>query len=67
VTAIGDTNKKRQNIRSTSKEVKIPPHYHMRNAAERATMTFKENFVAELSSVDPDSPMHLWYLLLPQA
>jgi hypothetical protein len=45
----------------------VPPHCHRRNAAERAIRTFKEHFVAGLSSVDPSFPMHLWYRLLPQA
>jgi hypothetical protein len=44
-----------------------PPHFHRRNAAERAIRTFKEHFVAGLSSVDPSFPMHLWDRLLPQA
>jgi hypothetical protein len=29
--------------------------------------TFKQHFVARLSSVDPSFPMHLWDRLLPQA
>jgi hypothetical protein len=45
----------------------VPPHCHRRNAAERAIRTFKEHFVAGLSSVDPSFPMHLWDRLLPQA
>jgi hypothetical protein len=45
----------------------VPPHCHRRNAAERAIRTFKEYFVAGLSSVDPSFPMHLWDRLLPQA
>jgi hypothetical protein len=45
----------------------VPPHYHRRNAAERAIQTFKEHFVAGLSSVDPAFPLHLWDRLLPQA
>jgi hypothetical protein len=45
----------------------VPPHFHRRNAAERAIITFKEHFVAGLSSVDPSFPMHLWDRLLPQA
>jgi hypothetical protein len=40
---------------------------HLRNAAERAIQTFKEHFVAGLSSVDPNFPLHLWDRLLPQA
>jgi hypothetical protein len=34
----------------------VPSHCHRRNAAERAIRTFKEHFVAGLSSVDP--PLH---------
>jgi hypothetical protein len=45
----------------------VPPHCHRRNAAERAIRTFKEHFVAGLSSVDPSFPMHVWDRLLPQA
>jgi hypothetical protein len=45
----------------------VPPHCHRRNAAERAIRTFKEHFVAGLSSVDPSFTMHLWDILLPQA
>jgi hypothetical protein len=45
----------------------VPPHCHRRNAAERAIRTFKENFVAGLSSVDPSFPMHLWDRFLPQS
>jgi hypothetical protein len=45
----------------------VPPHCHQRNAAERAIRTFKEHFVAGLSSVDPAFPLHLWDRLLPQA
>jgi hypothetical protein len=45
----------------------VPPHCHRCNAAERAIRTFKEHFVAGLSSVDPSFPLHLWDRLLPQA
>jgi hypothetical protein len=45
----------------------VPPHCHRRNAAERSIRTFKEHFVAGLSSVDPTFPLHLWDRLLPQA
>jgi hypothetical protein len=45
----------------------VPPHCRRRNAAKRAIRTFKEQFVAGLSSVDPSFPMHLWDRLLPQA
>jgi hypothetical protein len=45
----------------------VPPRCHRRNSAERAIRTFKEHFVAGLSSVDPTFPLHLWDRLLPQA
>jgi hypothetical protein len=45
----------------------VPPHCHRRNDAERAIRTFKEHFVAGLSSVDPTFPLHLWDIILPQA
>jgi hypothetical protein len=45
----------------------VPPHCHLLNAAERAIRTFKEPFVAGISSVDPAFPLHLWDRLLPQA
>jgi hypothetical protein len=44
----------------------VPPHCHRRNATERAIRTFKEHFVAGLSSVDPSFPLHLWDKLLSQ-
>jgi hypothetical protein len=45
----------------------VPPHCHRRNAAERAIQTFKEHFVAGLSSVDLTFPLRLRDRLLPQA
>jgi hypothetical protein len=45
----------------------VPPHCHRRNAAERAIRTFKEHFVARISSLDPTFPLHLCDRLLPQA
>jgi hypothetical protein len=45
----------------------VPPHCHRHNAAERAIRTFKEHFVAGISSVDPSFPMHLWDRLLSQS
>jgi hypothetical protein len=44
----------------------VPPHFHRRNTVEHEIRTFKEHFVAGLSSLDPDFPMHLWDRLLPQ-
>jgi hypothetical protein len=45
----------------------VPSHCHRRNASQRAIRTFKEHFVAGLSSVDPSFPLHLRDRLLPQA
>jgi hypothetical protein len=44
----------------------VPHHCHGRNAVERAIRTFKEHFVAGLSSFDPTFPLHLWDRLLPR-
>jgi hypothetical protein len=43
-------------------EYQLPPHCHRRNATERAIQTFKEHFVAGLSSVDPTFPLHFHYI-----
>jgi hypothetical protein len=45
----------------------VPSHCHRRNVAERAIRTFKEPFVAGLTSADPAFPLDLWDRLLPQA
>ena len=45
----------------------VPPGMHRRNAAERAIRTFKNHFIAGLSSVDSNFPIHLWDKLLEQA
>ena len=45
----------------------VEPNNHHVNAAERATRTFKNYFVAGLSSVHPKLPIYLWDELLPQA
>jgi hypothetical protein len=44
-----------------------PPHVHRRNAAERAISTFKDHFIAGLSSTDKDYPLDLWDKLVPQS
>ena len=44
-----------------------PPGMHRRNSAERAIRTFKNHFIAGLSSTDPKFPLGLWDYLLPQA
>jgi hypothetical protein len=45
----------------------VPPHNHQRNAAEKAIGTWKDHFIAGLSSLDPNFLMHLWCRLVPQA
>eukprot|EP00804_Cyclotella_cryptica_P000229 CCRYP_016187-RB/>CCRYP_016187-RB protein AED:0.43 eAED:0.43 QI:0/0/0/1/0.5/0.33/3/0/375 len=45
----------------------VEPHNHRANAAERAIQTFKNHFIAGLSSVDPEFPIQLWDELLEQA
>jgi hypothetical protein len=55
---------------STANDVEyqlVPHHCHRRNAAERAIRTCKEHFVAGISSVDQNFPLHFWYRILPQA
>ena len=44
-----------------------PAGIHRRNMAERAIQTFKNHFIAGLSSVHPNFPLNLWDKLLPQA
>ena len=44
-----------------------PPEIHRRNAAERAIRTFKNHFIAGLTSTDPAFPLHLWDRLIEQA
>jgi hypothetical protein len=38
----------------------MPPHNHRANAAEQATATFKEHFVAALAIVNQLCPLQLW-------
>ena len=45
----------------------VEPHQHRVNAAERAIQTFKNHFIAGLSTVDPTFPLQLWDELLTQA
>jgi hypothetical protein len=37
-----------------------PSHIHCRNAAERAIMTFKNHFIAGISSTNTNLPLNLW-------
>jgi hypothetical protein len=45
----------------------VPSNMHRRNAAERASRTFKNHFISTLCGTDPNFPLHLWDRLLPQA
>jgi hypothetical protein len=45
----------------------VPPHVHRANAAEKAISTWKDHFVAGLSSTDPAFPLHLWCRLIQHA
>ena len=44
----------------------VPPGNHRANAAERAIRTFKNHFIAGLSTTDPGFQLHLWDRLIPQ-
>ena len=43
----------------------VPPHIHCRKSAELAIRTFKEHFIAGLSSTHKEFLLHLWCQLLP--
>jgi hypothetical protein len=45
----------------------VPPYSHIRNSAELAIRSFKDNLIAGLCSTDKSFPMHLWDRILPQA
>ena len=45
----------------------VLPHIHRRNATKRSIQTFKNHFIAGLSSINKLFPMNLWFRLLPQA
>jgi hypothetical protein len=45
----------------------VPPHNYRCNAAEKAIATWKDYFIAGLSSLNPNFPMHHWCRLIPQA
>jgi hypothetical protein len=44
----------------------VPPGNHRRNAAERATRTFKNYLIAALATCHPDFPLNLWCSLIDQ-
>lgn len=45
----------------------VAPNSHRANKAERAIRSWKNHFIATLSSVQADFPMYLWDELLPQS
>ena len=45
----------------------VPPHIHRRNAAERATRTYKHHLIANLFTCNKYFHSHKWDRLLPQA
>jgi hypothetical protein len=44
----------------------VPPHNHWVNTTERVIATFKEHFIAGLSTIDKDCPLQLWGEFSPQ-
>ena len=38
----------------------VPPHLHKRNAVERLFQAWKNHFIAGLTNLHPDFPLHLW-------
>ena len=45
----------------------MPPYLHHANAAERSIQTYKDHFIAGLSSCNPKFPFYLWDRLIPHA
>jgi len=45
----------------------VPPHDHQRNIIEKVIQTFKGHSISMLCGADKDFPLHLWWILLPQA
>ena len=44
----------------------VPPHNHWRNNAEKVIGTWKDHFIAGLTSLEKSFPLHLWCRLIPQ-
>jgi hypothetical protein len=44
----------------------VPLHIHQRNSAKHAISSWKDHFIAGLSSTDKQFIMHLWCRLIPQ-
>ena len=45
----------------------VPLGNHRSNVVERKICTFKNHLISILAGTDPDSPLHIWYKLIPQA
>ena len=45
----------------------VPPHNHRRNYAEKAIGTWKDHFIAGITSLEKSFPLHLWCRLTQQA
>ena len=45
----------------------VPPYLHRTNSVEQEIQTYKDNFIAGLSSCDPKPPLNLWDHLIPHA
>ena len=43
----------------------VPPSDHHTNPEERAICTFKNHLTVTLSGADLNTPIHLWYCLIP--
>ena len=43
-----------------------PSHMHQRNYSEWVVITFKNNFIETLCTLEPHPPFYLWYCLLPK-
>ena len=44
----------------------VTPRSHLCNAAKRAIITSKNNFISGLCRTNTDSPLNLWYQLITQ-
>ena len=58
---------KKQITKTGAKYQLVKPHNHRVLAAERCIRTFKNHFIAGLTSTDPNFPFYLWDQLLHQA
>jgi hypothetical protein len=60
-------NEASQLLKTYVHEQNINFYSHIRNAAERAIISFKDHLISGLCSTDTSFPMHLWDILLHQA